>query len=303
MKPARVVFCLTALILTAALSADSGDARRERSPVFKVGVETVFLKVSVVDRKNRFVAGLSKEDFLVFEDKIQQEISAFVQEPSPVSIGIILDVSGSMKSNNNMRGAQAALAEVLSNTYPGDEFFLIAFNSESVLVKDFTDDAQSILGESLMRPSGQTAVWDAVYQGLNKIKEARNEKSALILITDGEDNSSRYSVADVREYARESDDQIYVVGETGPLGYGRAEIGELARLTGGRAFFPDSLNDLEYYIDLVHDELRSQYVLGYVPSRKDREGKWRKVKVKLDQPKGSAKLVVRAREGYYSSGD
>lgn len=303
MKPAPVVSCLIALMLTALLSVHAGDARQERNPVFKVGVETVFLKVSVIDRKNRFVPGLSKEDFLVFEDKVQQEISAFVQEPSPVSIGIILDVSGSMKNNNNMKAAQAALAEVLSNAYPGDEFFLITFNAESTVVKDFTDDAESIIGGALTRPSGQTAVWDAVYQGLNKIKEARNEKSALILITDGEDNNSRYSAADVREFAKESDHQIYVIGETGPLGYGRTEIGELARLTGGRAFFPDSLNDLEYYIDLVHAELRSQYVLGYVPSRRDRDGKWRKVKVRLDQPKGSAKLLVRAREGYYSSGD
>jgi Ca-activated chloride channel family protein len=122
-----------------------------------------------------------------------------------------------------------------------------------------------------------------------------------ILITDGEDNSSRYSSSEVREFAKESDAQIYAIGEPGNLGYGPGEIQAIVHLTGGRAFFPNSLSSLDYYIDLIHAELRSQYVLGYVPKNRDHDGKWRKIRIKLDQIKGLPKLMVRAREGYYSS--
>ena len=154
---------------------------------------------------------------------------------------------------------------------------------------------------ALKQPAGRTAVWDAVYRGLDKMKAAKNEKKALILITDGEDNSSRYSSSEVQEFAKESNTQIYAIGEPGELGYGPSEIETIVRVTGGRAFFPESFNALDYYVDLIHAELRSQYVLGYVPSRKDHDGKWRKIQVKLGQPKGLPKLAVRTKEGYYSA--
>jgi len=133
------------------------------------------------------------------------------------------------------------------------------------------------------------------------MKVAKNDKKALLLITDGEDNSSRYSPSEVREFAKESDTRIYVIGEPGELGYGPDEIPAIVQLTGGRAFFPDNLNSLDCCIDLVNAELQNQYVLGYVPSHGDHDGKWRKIQVKLNGTEGWPKLIVRSREGYYSS--
>jgi Ca-activated chloride channel homolog len=302
-RSALLSFCvITVLTCLTCIEAQPGDNREEQKPVFKVGVDTVFLKVSVTDPLNRSVTGLSKEDFKVFEDKVQQEIVSFSHESSPVSIGILLDVSGSMKSNNNIQAARAALFNFLSDVNPGDEFFLIAFNQEAVLVSGFTQEPARILSESaLKQPSGQTAIWDAVYRGLDEMKSAKNERKAIILLTDGEDNSSRYSAAEVREFAKESDTQIYAIGEPGEFGYGPSEIQSVVQLTGGRAFFPENLNSLDYYIDLIHSELRNQYVVGYVPSRKDHDGKWRKIQVKLDAPKGLPKLIVRTKEGYYAA--
>jgi Ca-activated chloride channel family protein len=298
----KLALIFSAVLVFTCTAAKAGDSRETQKPVFKVGVDTVFLKVSVTDPLNRSVTGLSKEDFKVYEDKVEQEILTFSQEPSPVSIGILLDVSGSMKTNNNIQAARAALKEVLQTVNLDDEFFLMAFNHNVTLVSDFTNNPAALLSEgALKQPSGQTAIWDAVYRGLDKMKSAKNEKKAMILITDGEDNSSRYTSLEVREFARESDAQIYAIGEPGELGYGPAEIQEIVQMTGGRAFFPNDLNSLDYYIDLIQSELRNQYVLSYVPTRKDHDGKWRKIQVKLDQLEGLPKLIVHTREGYYLS--
>jgi len=298
----HAAFLLLAFIILNSATVESGENREQKRPVFKVGVDTVFVNVSVTDPLNRCVTGLNRDDFKIYEDKIQQEISTFTQESSPVSIGILLDRSGSMKTNNNILSARMALRQVLTDANPEDEFFLITFNQNATLVKGFTNDVAALLNEgAFSQPSGQTAIWDAVYRGLDLMRTAKNEKKALILITDGEDNSSRYSSSEVREFAKESDAQIYAIGEPGELGYGPAEIQEVVDLTGGRAFFPSGLNSLDYYIDLIHSELRNQYVLGYVPTHKEHDGKWRKIQVKLDQIKGLPKLVVHAREGYYSS--
>jgi Ca-activated chloride channel homolog len=300
----RILLVLSAAIILICGIVLSDENREKQKTIFKVGVDTVFLKISVTDPLNRCVTGLSKEDFKVYEDKVEQNISMFTQESSPVSIGILLDTSGSMKAHNNIQAARAALTQFLTQVNPGDEFFLMTFSDDVNLVINFTKDIAFILSQgALGQPSGRTAIWDAVYRGLDKMKEAKNEKKALILITDGEDNNSRYSSFEVSEFAKESDSQVYAIGEPGELGYGPFEIAAIVQLTGGRAFFPNNLNTLDYYIDLIHSELRNQYVLGYVPTRKDHDGKWRKVQIKLDQPKGLPKLIVHAREGYYSSKD
>jgi len=301
-KRAAILFLAAAI--STCIAAKSGEAEKDPRPVFKVGVDTVFLNVSVTDPLNRSVTGLTKDDFKVYEDKVQQEISAFMQESTPVSIGILLDSSASMKANNNTRASHMALRQFMTDVNPADEFFLIAFNQNATLVKGFTNNAGAILSEgALQKPSGQTAIWDAVYRGLDLMKTAKNAKKAIVLITDGEDNSSRYSPSEVREFAKESDAQIYAIGEPGELGYGPGEIQSIVQLTGGRAFFPDNLNSLDYYIDLIYSELRNQYVLGYIPTHRDHDGKWRKIQVKLDNVKikGLPRLIVRAREGYYSS--
>jgi Ca-activated chloride channel family protein len=271
------------------------------TPVFKVGVENVFVKVSVIDPLNRFVTGLEKEHFRIYEDKVEQTITYFSQEAAPISVGIIFDVSGSMKDNNNIRKAKSAITRFLESGNPEDDYFLITFNQKSTLAHAFTDESSAVQNEvAFQKPGGRTALYDAVYMGLDQISRGRNDKKALILITDGEDNSSRYSPSEVREFVKETDVQIYAIGEEGNLGYGRSQIRGIVGLTGGRAFFPNSFNELDYYIDLIHSELRNQYILGYAPTNKEHDGKWRRIRVKLEAPEGLPKLSVNAKEGYYA---
>jgi Ca-activated chloride channel family protein len=292
---------LAATILVCTIAKSDNVRERNQKALFRVSVNTVFLRVSVTDRFNRCFTGLGKENFKIYEDKVQQEISIFTQEPSPVSIGIVLDTSGSMKARNNMHEARMALKRFLANVNPGDEFLLITFNGEVSLQSNFTHDTASILGQSaLAMPSGSTAIKDAVYLALGKMKWAKNEKRGIVLITDGEDNSSRYSLGEVRDFARESDTRIYAIGRLGELGYGSLEINNIVEMTGGRAFFPNNLSTLDSFIGLIQSELRNEYIIGYVPVHLEHNGKWRKVDVKLDVPEQFPKLTVRTKEGYYA---
>jgi Ca-activated chloride channel family protein len=302
-KTARLAALASLILLFAGTTIRGQQApKKAQAPVFRVGVETVFLKVSVTDPLNRYVTGLEKENFKVFEDKVEQSIAHFSQEAAPVSVGIIFDVSGSMKDNNNIQKAKNAIVRFLESGNPQDEYALITFNERTSLVQNFTNQSSTVRSEIAFRQAGgRTALYDAVYMGLNQIKAGKNDKKALILITDGEDNSSRYSISEVREFAKESDVQIYAVGEQGMLGYGRSLIQGVVSLTGGRAFFPNNFNELDYYIDLIHAELRHQYLLGYNPTNKTHDGKWRKIQVKLDPPEGLPKLSVHAKEGYYAA--
>jgi len=292
---------LSAVVMSAGISLHGQSPQKPAPPIFRVGVETVFVKVSVTDPLNRYVTGLEKEHFKIYEDKVEQSINHFTQESAPVSVGIIFDVSGSMKTNNNIQKAKNAIVRFLESGNPADEYCLITFNERTSLIQSFTHQSTTIRSEmALKQAGGRTAMYDAVYMGLDEIKGGKNEKKALILITDGEDNSSRYSISEVREFAKESDVQIYAIGEQGELGYGRGLIQNIVSLTGGRSFFPNNFNELDYYIDLIHAELRNQYVLGYSPTNKAHDGKWRKIQVKLDPPEGLPKLIVHAKEGYYA---
>lgn len=300
MKACKAI-SLGLILLLASVLALGNTQERKRPPTFKVGVETVFIKVAVTDPMNRYVTGLEQDHFRIYEDKIEQEISHFSQEPAPVSVGLIFDISASMKDNNNIRKAKNAITRFLQSENPEDECFLVTFNDRTSLAQPFTDDRGTI--ENIVaqqKPGGSTALYDAVYMGLDQVQRGRNEKKALIVITDGEDNSSRYSPGEVREFAKESDVQIYGIGEQGKLGYGHSEIRNIVSLTGGRAFFPTSFNELDYYIDLVHAELRNQYLIGYSPTNKAHDGRWRRINVKLDTPQGLPKLAVHSREGYYA---
>ena len=274
--------------------------QKQPVPRFRVGVDTVAVRVTVADPLNRYVVGLEREHFKIFENKVEQTITHFFSEKSPLSVGIILDVSGSMELN--IRTARNSVVRFLERGDAGDQYFLITFNNRTTLVQDFTPHSENIQSQiSISKPKGRTALYDAVYLGLQKMREARQEKKALIIITDGEDNSSRYTFNEVKEFVKESDVQIYVIGARGELGFGRRIIGDLGRLTGGRAFFPDTFKQLAYFIDLIHSELRNQYILGYRPTDLDPSGEWRKIQVRLDPPEGLPKLTVRAKEGYFPS--
>ncbi|MDR0842851.1 MAG: VWA domain-containing protein [Acidobacteriota bacterium] len=284
--------------ITAQTGSDTSPAK---PPVFRVSVQNVYIPVAVSDSLGRYVTGLKKEHFRVFEDKVEQDVIYFSQQEAPISAGIVLDVSASMKDNNNINKAKNAITRFLQSENPEDEAFLITFNERADITQRFTEQLSSLRSAlALKKPGGRTALYDAVHLGLEQIRHSRNEKKALVLISDGEDNSSRYSPAEVREFAKEADVQVYGIGEQGKLGYGSGELQHIVSLTGGRAFFPNSFNDLDYYIDLIHAELRNQYLVGYSPKNPARDGKWRKVTVRLDAPQGLPKLAVRAREGYYA---
>ena len=280
-----------------ATNAADGD----RPAVFRVGVENVYVPIAVSDSLGRYVTGLKKEHFHVFEDKVEQIITHFSQEEAPISVGIIFDVSASMKDNDNIRKAKNAITRFLQSINPEDEALLITFNEQANLTQRFTDQVGTLRSTlAQMKPSGRTAMYDAVYMGLDQIRRGKNEKKALVLISDGEDNSSRYTSAELREFAKESNVQVYGIEVQGLLGYGFAEIQHIVSLTGGRVFFPNSFNDLDYYFDLVYSELRSQYLVGYTPTNNVHDGKWRRITVQLDAPPGLPKLATRAREGYYA---
>ena len=290
--PALVFLCLAPAWMWA-------EQKPKIPPRFKVDVDTVVVRVTVTDSLNRYVVGLDKEHFKVFENKVEQAVSHFSNDKSPLSVGIILDISGSM--GDNMISARNSVVRFLEQGDEQDEYFLIGFNHQTELLQDFTSKAKNITADvATTSAGGRTALYDALYLGLEKIRGAKNDKKALIIITDGEDNSSRYTFSEVKDFAKESDAQIYVIGEKGDIGYGRGIINEIVRLTGGRAFFPSSFKQLDYYCDLIHTELRNQYVLGYSPTDKNFDGKWRKIKVRLEPPEGLPRLSVRAKEGYFA---
>jgi len=286
------LFCLLP-----ALTGFSGPDRPKVPPRFKSDVDLVLVRVTVTDSLNRYVVGLEKDHFKVFEDKIEQQVLHFSNQKAPISVGFVLDTSGSMA--DNILAAKNSIARFLEQGDPEDEYFLVTFNETSRLAQDYTNRRENVQNAiSISEAKGRTALYDAVYLGLEKMRGARNDKKALIVITDGEDNSSRYTFSELKEFAKESDVQIYVIGERGDLGYGQGIINEIVGLSGGRAFFPSSFNQLDYYCDLIHTELRNQYLIGYRPSNRDFDGKWRKIKVKLEPPEGLPRLSVRAREGY-----
>src|SRR5439155_3079871 len=219
--------------------------------------------------------------FKIYEDKVEQKIETFSAEDLPISVGIIFDVSGSMK--DKIGTAHNAASTFLKTGNPEDEYFLVEFANRPSVETDFTTDVSKLQSKLIMAPAkGQTAMYDSVYLGLEKLKEASNPKKALLLITDGEDNRSRYTFQNVKEFVKEQDVQIYGIGivddwnsQLGAGRTGRAMIEELSDLTGGRAFFPDSVYELEDICTKIAVELKNQYVIGYHSTNAAKDGKWR----------------------------
>jgi len=266
----------------------------------------VLLNATVTDSRNRHVTGLTKESFQVWEDKIEQEIQYFSSENVPLSVGIIFDTSGSMQ--NKLTDARTAANTFLRIGEKEDEYFLVEFSDSPHLVTDLTTDITKLQSRLLLtRAKGMTSLYDAMYLGLERVGHGSNARKALLLITDGEDNHSHYSFSDVKEFAKEHDVQIYAIGIVddesvqGSRYTGRALLQDLANLTGGRAFFPSSIHELEGICTAIGVDLKNQYVLGYLPSNRLADGKWRKIKVKINRTKGKPSLNVRAKTGYYAS--
>jgi Ca-activated chloride channel family protein len=277
-------------------------------PRFNVDTTLVLIPANVTDPLNRFVLGLQKDDFHVFEDGAEQAIGHFSGEDTPLSIGVVFDASGSM--DTKLDTSREAAAQFLKTMNPQDEAFLVQFSDRAELVSGFTgniDDVQTKL--RAVKPGGLTALLDGVQMALGEMKKAKNPRKAILIISDGGDNHSRYTAAEVQSLVREADVQIYAMGVFEPLiflGMSKEEVSgprllsEIAEQTGGRAFAASDPHDLPSVAARIGIELRNQYVLAYSPKNQNKDGKYRKVEVKVTQPPGLPGLKVHWRLGYYA---
>ncbi|MFZ0416462.1 MAG: VWA domain-containing protein [Candidatus Sulfotelmatobacter sp.] len=271
----------------------------------RANADLVLVPVTITDPMNRLVTGLEKENFQLFEGSAGQEIKTFSSEDAPVSLGVIFDSSGSMSSK--MDRAKDAVVEFFKTANPQDEFFMITFSDEPEVVSDFTSSVDEIQGKLVFTvPRRRTALLDAIYMGVTKMRQAKYAKKALLIISDGGDNHSRYTESEIKAQVKEADVMVYAIGiydryfQTQEERLGPELLGQIAELSGGRAFTVENPNDLADVATKIGVELRNQYVLGYRPLNGSRDGKWRKIKVKLLPPKGLPPLKVYARTGYYA---
>lgn len=274
----------------------------------RVNVDLALVNVTVTDPYSRIVTGLEADNFRIFEDNIEQEVVNFSSEDVPISIGVILDRSGSM--GDKLGKAKQAALQFFKTANPQDEFFLVSFNERAELLSPFTTNVEGLQGRMLSDTAkGRTALLDAIYLGLSEMRGAHFGKRALLVISDGGDNNSRYNEKDIKRLVREADTQIYSIGIFEPVGYrnrtpeelnGPTLLNEMTELTGGRAFAVENLNELPDIAAKIGVELRNQYVLGYRPSNKAHDARWRKIRVKLRVPKGLPPLSVYAKTGYYA---
>ncbi|MBA2377952.1 MAG: VWA domain-containing protein [Blastocatellia bacterium] len=278
-----------------------------RNPV-RVQTDLVTLTLTVTDLYGRYVSGLSKRAFTVIDNNKEQEVTFFSDADAPVSVGILFDVSGSM-SGEKIRQARTALERFINSSHPSDEYFLIAFNTRAQLLLDRTRDGEAVLRQlTLVEPSKNTALYDAVYLGLERVTRGTHQKKALLIISDGQDNSSRYNFGEVRRLMRESDVVTYSVGildasdSRSMFGMqGQAFLDELSSVTGGKSFYPRTAMEMDEIFERIALELRHQYSIGYTPHDFQPDGKWRRVRVRVKPPRGLPRLTVRSREGYYAT--
>ena len=274
----------------------------------KVQVDLVTLTLTVTDYYGRLVSGLTKDAFTIFDDNEEQEIVFFSDADAPVSLGILFDISGSM-SGEKIAKARNALERFINTSHPNDEYFLIAFNSRAQLLLDRTRDGDAVLQKlTLVEPKNNTALYDACYLGIERVTRGAHPKKALLVISDGQDNSSRYNFKEVRRLMKESDVVIYTVGildgrDAGSMEgmQGQAFLDELSSVTGGKSFYPQTNVELDEIFERIALELRHQYTIGYNPKNFQPDGKWHKIKTKVKPPRGLPRLSVRSREGYYAT--
>lgn len=321
--PAALVYCLfvTCLALVAPPSSraqqkqnspspqpspQSGQQQSDDGPVI-VNTDLITLTVTVTDQYGRYVSGLNKKHFTVFDEKIEQTIEFFSDDDAPVTVGVIFDVSGSM-SGDKLGKARVALSRFIETSHNLDEYFLVGFNSRAQLLIDKTRDGGAILDKlTFIDTKGQTALYDACYLGVEKVTRGTHQKRAVLLISDGQDNNSRYTFSELRRLLKESDVVVYSIGILGgsdpgsALGmHGQALLDELSSVSGGKAFFPNTAAEMDEIFERIALELRHQYSIGYRPANFVNDGKWHKLKVKVTPPRGLPRLFVRSREGYYA---
>jgi VWFA-related protein len=268
----------------------------------------VLIPVTVTDPLNRFVTGLEREHFRIFEEKVEQAVAYFSSEDAPISIGLVFDSSGSMGAK--LQKSRQAVAQLMRTANPEDEFFLVQFSERPVLTLGFTRATEEIQNRlTFVRSKGSTALLDGIYLAIDAMKKAHNPRKALVVISDGGDNASRYTPSEIRNVVREADVQVYAIGIFESIaGRGRTAeelagpglLSEVAEQTGGRHFPVENLNELPDIAAKIGIELHNQYLLGYAPTNRDRDGKYRRVQVRLIQPKGLPPLRAFWRLGYYA---
>src|SRR5712691_5004896 len=301
----RVTLAASLALAGASVAASQAQTKTGDERVM-VNTDLVTVSVSVTNTDGHAVLGLDKSAFAVFDNKSPQKISFFSDDDAPASIAVVFDTSGSMSAGKIAR-AKEALADFIQTGHDRDEYFLIDFDSQARLLLDRTRDGDALLRKlTYAEPHGNTALYDAVYLGIERLMRGAYQKRAIILISDGEDNDSRYSFDELRRSLRESDVTIYAIGVStnflprkGGLN-GRETLEELASVSGGKAFFPSGASQMVEAFDRVGLELRHLYSIGYRPSSLARNGEWHHLKVKVAPTIGSPRLFVRSREGYYA---
>lgn len=289
-------------------AADDAESILDRRADLRIDTTEVRIPVSVTHQQSgKVVTGLEVINFELFEDKVKQEILSFTAEDAPVSVGVVFDASGSM--GTKLSKSRQAVSQFVRTANPEDEFFLVQFNDRPALTVPFTAETEEILNRlAFVQSKGATALLDGVYMAMNEMKKARNARKAILIISDGGDNSSRYTESEVKNAVREADVQIYAIGIFEPNGMGNTQeermgpglLGELTEQTGGRHFAIQNLGELPDVAEKIGLELRNEYVLGYRPKNESRDGKYRKVEVKLVKVEKLPRLKSRARGGYYA---
>jgi Ca-activated chloride channel family protein len=289
------------------LSASFVWAQDENNFKLNVNVDLTELHVSVTDEKDHPIGNLHQENFRVFEDQTEQMLSVFKHEDIPVSLGLVIDNSRSMEPRKQRLDA-ATLAFVRKSN-PDDETFIVHFDDTARLDRDFTNSVP-LLEETLasVKPYGQTAIYDALILALKHMDQAKEIKKAILLLTDGVDNSSKHTLAEAIDCAKRYQVAVYTVGLLSESGGERAEdsLVRIAEASGGRAFFPQTVDEARANMERVARDLREQYTLGYIPSNPSRAGEWRSVRVEISPPLGlprSTKLNANYRHGYYGPGN
>src|SRR6266851_2023915 len=281
------------------------NAGRQGSKI-TLNVDLVVLHTTVIDDRQRFADGLKPENFRVFEDKVEQKISVFKREDVPVSMGLVIDNSGSMR-DKRPRVNEAAITLVQASN-PQDEAFVVNFNDDFYLDldKDFTSSIPE-LKEALERidSRGSTALYDAIIGSLDHLKKASKDKKVLLVVTDGEDNASRNSLEKMIREVQKTDTVIYTIGLLGQENKKEAKrarkvLEQIAAASGGLAYFPENVDDVHNICEQVAHDIRNQYILAYYPTNSRRDGTFRAVTVAVIPPHGRGKLIARTRNGYYA---
>ena len=293
---ACAVIVLALACVTLAQNARKGSSTGDSSPKvheLRMDVDIVLVPVTVTDDQNRYVTKLRKEHFQIWEDKVEQKIDSLSTEGAPMSLGIVLDISSSMKGT--IRDATRYANGCLKVSDLSDEFFLVLFSSEAQPATEFTTDIRKLQNMTLfLQAKGSTALYDAVYKGLVKIKEAGNSRKALI-VTDGGENNSHHGAEELKALIKEQDVQIYSIGNEND-----GVIRELSQLTGGRALGDVNLGNLGNICSSMVNEMKNQYILGYKSTNRAKDGRWRDIRVRMTRPPGVSNLHARSKRGYYA---